>query len=475
MNKSRAAGVLMAVSSLPGPYGIGSLGRSAYAFVDFLARAGQAYWQILPLVPPGDGASPYMSPSSFAGNPYFIDLDLLVAEGLLTPEEVEPARYYAPDRVDYGWLAQTRIPLLRRAWMRAKGQPAPADAPLLPWLEDYAAFSALQDQYPGSCQDWPADAVPDPEEMDFHRFLQTAFYRQWFALKAYANRKGIRLMGDIPIYLSPNSVEMWAQPELFQLDEKGHLRAVAGVPPDAFSEEGQLWGNPLYDWEKPAVFDFWRERIRWCARLYDAVRIDHFRAFHTYWSVPVGARSALEGHWEPGPGRKLLDALHEAAPTLELVAEDLGDLDADALEFVRTSGLPGMKVMVFAFTPGADSAYLPHKCQGDCVVYTGTHDTPTFVQWLNETQEDAARYARDYLRLREDEGLGWGVISGAWATGARLAIAPLQDVLGLGADARMNAPGTMGPHNWSWRVRWEALNPTVADRLAHLTHLYGRA
>jgi 4-alpha-glucanotransferase len=267
---------------------------------------------------------------------------------------------------------------------------------------------------------------------------------------------------------------MWAQPELFRLDAQGRLSCVAGVPPDAFTEEGQLWGNPLYDWSKPAVFDFWRQRMAWCARLYDAVRIDHFRAFHTYWSVPVGATSAKEGHWEPGPGMPLLDALHEAAPELELVAEDLGDLDADALQFVRQSGVPGMKVMVFAFDPEADSAYLPHKCVGDCVVYTGTHDTPTFVQWLSEADTDAARYARNYLRLREDEGLGWGVIAGAWATGARLAIAPLQDVLGLGADARMNTPGTMGPHNWSWRVRWEALNSRVAGQLRQITQTYHR-
>lgn len=474
MNKPRAAGVLMAISSLPGPYGIGSLGQSAYNFVDFLARSGQTYWQILPLVPPGDGASPYMSPSSFAGNPYFIDLDMLASDGLLTQEELAHSRYYAPDRVDYEWLAQTRIPLLRRAWERSKLQVPPADTLQLTWLADYAAFSALQSRYPTSCQNWPTDALPDPEEMEFHVFLQTTFYRQWFALKDYANQQGIRLMGDIPIYLSPNSVEMWSQPELFQLDEQGRLRTVAGVPPDAFSEEGQLWGNPLYDWNNPAVFDFWRKRITWCARLYDAVRIDHFRAFHTYWSVPAEAKTALEGHWEPGPGKQLLDALHAAAPTLELIAEDLGDLDADALAFVRQSGLPGMKVMVFAFTPGADSAYLPHRCQGDCVVYTGTHDTPTFVQWLNETDEGSARYARSYLRLREEEGLGWGVISGAWSTGARLAIAPLQDVLGLGADARMNAPGTMGPHNWSWRVRREALNHTVTDRLREITQLYGR-
>lgn len=476
MNTQRASGVLMAVSSLPGPYGIGSLGQCAYDFVDFLTRAGQKYWQILPLVPPGDGASPYMSPSAFAGNPYFIDLDLLVQEGLLTQQEVDPARYDDPDRVDYPRLAQTRIPLLRRAWERSKSKAA-ADTPDLPWLEDYAAFSALHERYQAPCWDWPADAVPDEEEVDFHRFLQHTFYRQWFALKTYANQKGVRIMGDIPIYLSGDSAEMWKRPELFQLDEKGRLKAVAGVPPDAFCDDGQLWGNPLYNWSgsKKAVFDFWTERIAWCARLFDAVRIDHFRAFHTYWSVPAGSPTAMVGHWEQGPGMELLDALHAAAPELELIAEDLGDLDTDALEFIRTCGVPGMKVMVFAFDPYGESAYLPHNCHGNCVAYTGTHDTPTFVQWLNEGDSAATSYARAYLRLREDEGLGWGVIAGAWSTAARLAIAPMQDVLGLGADARMNSPGTMGDHNWSWRVRAEALNDHVAHRLRELTHIYRRA
>ena len=473
MNNQRASGILMAVSSLPGPYGIGSLGKPAFDFVDFLAQSGQTYWQILPLVPPGDGASPYMSPSAFAGNPYFIDLDLLAQEGLLTPLELQSARCDDPDRVDYNFLASTRIPLLQKAYERARSTSNELE---LPWLEDYAAFAALHDQHQTDFRNWPNHAVPDTQKVDFHFFLQRTFYRQWFALKDYANQKGIRIMGDIPIYLSGDSVELWKRPELFQLDEKGRLKAVAGVPPDAFSQDGQLWGNPLYDWQvhKQAVFNFWCQRIRWCQQIYDAVRIDHFRAFHTYWSVPANAASAMEGHWEQGPGMELLDVLRKAAPGLELIAEDLGDLDADALHFVRTCGVPGMKVMVFAFDPNGESAYLPHNCQGDCVAYTGTHDTPTFVQWLQEGDPASTAYARTYLRLRDDEGLGWGVIAGAWATAARLAIAPMQDVLGLGADARMNAPGTMGKHNWSWRVRSEALNPHVADRLRKLTYIYRR-
>ena len=477
MYDSRASSVLLAVSSLPGPYGIGSLGAPARRFVDFLADAGQTYWQILPLVPPGHGNSPYMSPSAFAGNPDLIDLDELVSMGLLTHQEVEAARRDSPDRVDYAHLQATRMDLLYQAFLRFPGRRAQMPEELhLPWLEDYAKFAALHDQYQTDCSQWPKEAVPDPQRMAFHTFLQDIFYQQWFHLKDYANQKGIRIMGDIPIYLSSHSAEFYFHPELFQVDGQGRLTAAAGVPPDAFTAEGQFWGNPLYDWEghKRQVFLFWKERIHWCSQLYDAIRIDHFRAFHTYWSIPAGAKSAKEGHWEPGPGLELLQLLQTASPKLELIAEDLGDLDQDALHFVRTCGIPGMKVMVFAFDPQGESAYLPHNCQPFSVVYTGTHDTPTFVQFLNEARLEESSYARRYLRLREEEGLGWGVISGAWASGSYLAIAPLQDVLGLGADARMNTPGTMGDHNWSWRVRSEALNPYVSGKLREITRTYRR-
>ena len=477
MNDYRSSGILLAISSLPGPYGIGSMGASARKFVDFLVDAGQHYWQILPLVPPGDGASPYMSPSAFAGNPYFIDLDELAADGLLTAEELEGAKWGDPDHVNYNFLAKSRMDLLRTAFIRAKGKFVKEAGPDLPWLDDYAYFAALHDRFQTPFTKWPEELpTPTKDEIDFHIFLQKMFYRQWFALKKYANERGIHIMGDIPFYLSPDSVEVWKHPELFQLDEKGHLASVAGVPPDAFSTEGQLWGNPLYDWEghQKEVFDFWVERIGWCAKLYDAVRIDHFRAFHTYWSIPVDAPSAKAGKWIQGPGMPLLDKIREAYPKLELIAEDLGDLDADCLKFVRECGIPGMKIMVFAFDPSAESAYLPHNCVANSVVYSGTHDTPTFVQWLREGDRASVAYAYRYLRLREDEGLGWGVIAGAWATSSRLAIAPLQDVLGLGADARMNTPGTTGSHNWSWRVRIDAFNPYVSGKLKELTRTYRR-
>lgn len=473
MLEQREAGVLLPIFSLPGPYGIGTLGREARQFVDFLVRAGQRCWQILPLVPPGEANSPYMSPSAFGGNPLLIDLEDLEQLGLLTAEELAQARWDSPDRVDYDHLWANRIPLLRRAFARSAPQPAP-----WPWLADYAAFMALHDHYAAPWWAWPKATVsPSQEDVDFHIFLQITFFRQWQGLKAYANARGVSFLGDIPIYVSGDSVEVYSHPQLFQLDEHLAPTSVAGVPPDAFSQTGQLWGNPLYRWtdQKEALFAWWGERMTWAATLYDGVRIDHFRGFHTYWSVPAHAQDARSGHWELGPGQALVDYLTAAVPSLAYIAEDLGDLDAQALAFLRNSGLPGMKVLLYAFDPQGDSAYLPHNAIPCSVMYTGTHDTPTFLQWLFHEADDAQRrFATEYLRLREDEGFGWGAIAGAWASTSALAITPFQDILGLGGDARMNHPGTMGRENWSWRVRQEAINPELADRLRHLTHTYRR-
>jgi 4-alpha-glucanotransferase len=431
MEHGRKSGVLLPVFSLPGPFGIGTLGAGARRFVDFLAQGGQSWWQILPLNPPGPGNSPYMSPSVFQGNPLFLDPEELAKEGLLTARELHGCRVDDPDRVDYDWLRETRLPL----------------------LELVAQRSGEED------------------------FLQKEFQRQWADVKSYANENGVSILGDLPIYVSPDGKEVAQRPELFQLNGDGSPSRVAGVPPDAFSHVGQLWGNPLYDWEghREAVFAWWKERIRHAAGLYDGVRIDHFRGFHTYWSVPADAQDAREGRWERGPGQALVDALAQSAPGLTLIAEDLGDLDREALDFIAHSGLPGMKVLLYAFSPSGDSAYLPHNCEKQAAMYTGTHDTPTFVQWLFQEAGEAERaFALDYLRLREDEGFGWGAVRGAWASPCALAMAPLQDILGLGADARINTPGTMGPHNWSWRVREGALNRDVAGQLYHLTRLYQR-
>lgn len=475
--KQRTSGILLAVSSLPSAYGIGSLGAPARRFIDFLQEAKQTYWQILPLVPTGEGNSPYMSPSAFAGSPYYIDLDELAGEGLLTPQELENACYHSHDRVDFEWLHQTRIPLLRVAFERSKKAGQRRNSKIfLPWLGEYAHFAAMADKYGYPFEKWPKDGKPDKEAVEFHVFLQTTFYRQWKTLKDYAHKKGVLIMGDIPIYLSPQSAERWAKPKLFLQDEQGNLTKVAGVPPDAFTDEGQFWGNPLYDWEnsKEELYDFWAERMAWCNEIYDCVRIDHFRAIHTYWSVPADATSAKEGKWEKGPGKEFLEHLQFSAPKLELIAEDLGDLDAEALDFVRNSGIDGMNVMVFAFDPNSESAYLPHNCKLNSVIYTGTHDTPTFVQWIEESDEQSVQFASSYLRLRYDEGFSWGVIASAWSAPSRLAIAPLQDVLGLSGDTRMNTPGTMGPHNWSWRVRDEAFNPFVSGKLKEFTKTYCR-
>ena len=489
----RSSGILLPVSALPGPYGIGTMGVQARQFVDFLSAAGQRCWQILPLVPPGDGNSPYMSSSSFAGNPWFLDLEELAEEGLLTPEELLSSRCANPDRVDYDWVRRTRAPLFEAAWARGEETYGPLVDAFLEeekdWLPDFVLYQAVKEAYQGApLEQWPR-AVRLREETALARlraerkercryfaFLQYLFFRQWTALKQYANERNIQILGDLPIYVSPDSAEVWAQPALFQLDGELVPTAVAGVPPDAFTDLGQHWGNPLYDWDyhKKTGFAWWRRRGTHMARLYDAVRIDHFRAFHTYWSIPLGAESAKEGHWEPGPGMDLVEVL-AGVPGLSLIAEDLGDLDDAAREFIAGSGLPGMKVLVYAFDPVGESAYLPHNCTPNSEVYTGTHDTPTFVQWLFDEAGPAEReYAMDYLRLREDEGFGWGAVRGAWSTPSRLAIAPMQDLLGLGADARMNAPGTMGEHNWSWRVRQEALNPSVSEHLRRLTRVYRR-
>ena len=493
MLDSRSSGILLPISSLPGDYGVGSLGAKARRFVDFLADAGQSFWQILPLVPPGGGDSPYMSPSSFAGNPFFLDLEMLKEDGLLTQEELEGARYPNPDRVDYPWLHMTRPALLRKAWERGRERYAPELAAFLTqeadWLPDFAFFLALRAHFGGAeLKDWPQPVRTRQEEtlaplrealageIGYHAFLQFLFFRQWDALKQYANGKGIQLIGDLPIYVSPDSAEVWAHPALFQVDSDFVPTAVAGVPPDAFTDEGQHWGNPLYDWayHRATGYAWWRRRGEHMARLYDVVRIDHFRAFHTYWSIPLEARTAKEGHWEPGPGMELVRLLQDI-PGLTLIAEDLGDLDDAVRAFIAESGLPGMKILIYAFDPAGESAYLPHNCPHRSVIYTGTHDTPTFVQWLFDEASPAERdYASDYLRLRGDEGFGWGAVCGAWASPSLLAMVPMQDLLGLGADARMNAPGTMGPQNWSWRVREAAFNPDVSTRLWKITRTYRR-
>ena len=491
----RSSGILLHLTSLPGPYGIGTLGKYAMEFVDFLQSAGQSYWQILPLVPTGQGNSPYMSPSSAAGNPWLIDLDLLAEDGLLTYVELQHAMRHDPDRVDFAFLEETRLPLLKIAYSRLTDEQKEKIAAFVAeqesWLPDYALFMACHDKFNLPFNQWPDEGLVRrlkrsldkyrkelAEEINFHCFLQYTFYTQWHALKKYANDKGVKIIGDIPFYVSGDSVDVWVNPKLFQVDKDCHAKLVAGVPPDMFSEDGQFWGNPLYNWKQHEKegFAWWCGRIQQCMAFYDVIRIDHFRGFDSYWEIPVGAASAKDGCWREGPGMKLINAIRKGVPEAEYIAEDLGDLTDSAVQFIKDSELPGMRVLTDAFNDlSGTSSFLPHHCVEGAVMYTGTHDTPTFIQWLfSIANDDQRKYAMDYLRLNEKEGYGWGVIAGAWGSTCALAMAPFQDVLGLGADARMNTPGTSGTHNWSWRVRRDAFNGEVAHRLCHLTWVYGR-
>lgn len=487
----RAAGVLLHITSLPGPYGAGTLGREAHAFLDFLARAGQRWWQLLPLTPAGGGDSPYQSPSAFAGNPLLIDPGLLLEEDLLTEKECAAARREAPDRADLDWAKATRGTLLEAAFRRGKEREAAAQARFATenaaWLGDFALFTALRERF-GPPQGWPGAlrrrdgetvrrwSEELAERIAFHAWVQFVFQRQWDALRRHARERGVRILGDVPIYVSADSAEVWSRPTLFQVDADLNMTAEAGVPPDGFSPPGQRWGCPLYAWDAHTQEDcaWWLSRLRRAASLYDAARLDHFRGFEACWEIPVGLPAA-EGRWRKGPGMDFLRAVRRALPDVPLVAEDLGTLTPSALEFIAASGLPGMRVLVSAFGAGGASSFLPHRIPENAVVYTSTHDTPTFVEWLfSRASDEERRFAVDYLRLRENEGFGWGAVCGAWQTSARLAIAPMQDILGLGADARMNAPGTVGGDNWRWRVRPEALNAGVAERLRRITEVYGR-
>ena len=487
----RESGILMHITSLPGPYGVGTMGKEAYRFVDFLKNAGQHYWQILPLTPTGYGDSPYQSCSTFAGNHYLIDLDMLIEEGLLKKSEVENRDWFwSETKTDYGRLYNNRLPVLRLAYDRFQGG---EDFDRFcrensSWLPDFALFMALKGKLGGAAWYTWEDGLKkrDPgaiwnarqelkDEIRFYSFVQYIFDRQWTALRRYAHENGVKIIGDVPIYVPYDSADVWSNPELFQMDEQMNPTAVAGCPPDAFSDDGQLWGNPLYRWDllKQDGYGWWIRRLAAAGKLYDVVRMDHFRGFEAYWSVPFGDATAKNGHWVKGPGLDFMNAVKEKLPQISLIAEDLGFLTQEVLDLRDDSGFPGMKVLGFAFDSREPSEYLPHTYPANSVVYTGTHDNMTTRQWFDTAPADAVAYAREYMNITAEEGDVWGMIRTAFASVSDTCIIPMQDYLNLGGEARMNFPGTMTDANWTWRAS-EGYLDGLTEKILRLTKLYGR-
>ncbi len=488
----RKSGILMHLTSLPGPYGVGTMGKPAFDFVNFLKKAGQQYWQILPLTPTGYGDSPYQSCSAYAGNPYLIDLDQLIQEGLLLREEVEAVSWCDRETaVDYGKLYNHRGPVLRKAF--ARFEDGEEYRRFLEenkdWLPDYALYMSIKQEHSFAPwfqweeplkfrQESALDAARQrlEEEIRYNYFVQFQFAKQWKALRAYAAERGIAFIGDVPIYVPYDSVEVWTEPQYFQLDENLALTAVAGCPPDAFSADGQLWGNPLYRWDvmEQTGFGWWLRRMSAAGKLFDVVRLDHFRGFEAYWSVPAGELTAKGGQWVPGPGMNFVNALKEGLPHLSFIAEDLGFLTEGVLQLRDASGYPGMKVLGFAFDSREPSDYLPHTYPQNSVCYTGTHDNMTTRQWFDTAGREAVAYAKEYMALTEAEGCVWGTIRTAMASVSDLCVVQMQDYLELGGEARMNFPGTLGT-NWTWRAAPGFATEALAAKIAALTRLYGRA
>ncbi len=491
----RRNGMLLPIASLPSPYGIGGFSKEAYEFIDLLEETGQKLWQILPLGPTSYGDSPYQSFSTFAGNPYFIDLDTLVEKGWLTKEACEASDYGDNESyIDYGRIYNSRFVLLKQAFLNSDVLSDEKFTEFCKanqhWLPDYALYMALKNQNDGkSWIEWEEEIrlrKPEAveyykkeleEECNFYEFLQYEFHEQWTKVKEYAHKKGIQIVGDVPIYVAFDSADTWANPELFQLDEKNLPLGVAGCPPDAFSATGQLWGNPLYNWayHKKTGYDWWLKRIAYCFDLYDIVRIDHFRGFDEYYSIPYGDETAVNGHWEKGPGMDLFNTVKEKLGELDIIAEDLGFLTESVFQLLKDSGYPGMKVLQFAFDPSEDSDYLTYKYQRNCVVYTGTHDNDTTAGWFEKLsdgdREVALRYMNSFYTPKEEQH--WDLIALAMRSTADTCIIPVQDFLGLGSEARINMPSTLGD-NWKWRMPKGAFSEELKEKIRRMTKLYGR-
>ncbi len=490
----RRCGILMPIFSLPSPYGIGTLGRAAYEFVDFLEDAEQSYWQILPLGPTGYGDSPYQAYSTFAGNPYFIDLERLCQKGFLLKEECDAIDFGKNlEDIDYGKLYRGRFPLFKKALPRFLSR-IPADFEEFckknhTWLDDYALFMALKDENGGASFDkWEKDIMLHKrsavkkaaerlaEDVLYWKMLQYFFYEQWTELKAYANKKGISIIGDVPIYVSPDSADVWGSPEQFLLDEERKPIKVAGCPPDAFTADGQLWGNPLYRWDdmKADGYAWWIRRLKAASKMYDVIRFDHFRGFEAYYTIPYGKKNARRGTWEKGPGLEFFETVHAKLGKLDIIAEDLGFLTEGVYQLLRDTGYPGMKVMQFAFNdPMADNEYLPFHHPKNCVVYTGTHDNDTIIGWLKGCKRGVRENIERYFRIQKNESHNWAVMKGALASSGNTVILQMQDFLGLDNAARINEPSTLGK-NWRWRIRRECINPWLANLILGACTIYLR-
>lgn len=484
----RKAGILMHISSLPSDYGIGTVGKEAYEFVDFLKRTHQRCWQVLPLTPTDFGNSPYQSPGVFAGNPLLIDLTALKDEGLLSDSDFDGI-YFGSDeeKVDFEAVKAYKPQLLEKAFSRfsISSEYIAFIAENAMWLDSYALYTAVKEHFGGKpWYEWDEDIKsysPDAvkaytdllwDRISFFKFQQYIFYSQWKKLKEYANESGIEIIGDIPIYVSPDSCDVWTNRRLFQLNSDGTPLKVAGCPPDAFCADGQMWGNPLYNWDvmKQDGYNWWVNRITACMKLYDIIRIDHFRGFESYYAIPSGDTDARGGAWEKGPGIALFDTIKARVPGANIIAEDLGYITDDVRELLKQCKYPGMKVLQFAFDPYNDNPYLPYNYPENCVAYTGTHDNDTIINWYKTEQNK--EFIRDYLDVGTDDLVPVAMIRTVLASRAKLAIIPIQDYLGYGR--RMNTPSTANDENWSYRIKKGALHDGTAYHIEHLTRLYKR-
>ncbi|MEG1809767.1 MAG: 4-alpha-glucanotransferase [Oscillospiraceae bacterium] len=490
---TRSCGILLPISALPSEYGIGTLGSEARCFAEFLHAAGQRYWQILPIGPTGCGDSPYQSFSTFAGNPYFVDLEELARDGLLTKQELE-AEIWGTDRrkIDYSSMYDHRLNVLRVAHSRSaeyeRGARTRFETDSAAWLEDYALYMALKRELKmAAWTEWPQELRErDPgalenarerlaETVSFFKFLQFLFFKQWDELKAYAAKLGIGIIGDLPIYVALDSSDVWANPQYFMLDECGIPLKIAGVPPDYFNSDGQLWGNPLYDWArlKADGYGWWIRRFDGAAKLYDVVRFDHFRGLESFWAVPYGDETAKRGEWVKGPGLEFVGMLTSWFSSTQIIAEDLGILTPQVCELLSASGLPGMKVLEFAFDTSSLSSYLPHNYGENCVCYVGTHDNATLEEWRESEKKANVEFAKEYLGLNDEDGFNWGFIRGGMGSAAGLFIAQMQDYLALGASSRMNVPGT-AYGNWQWRMLKGEASASLAKKIRERARIYGR-